>query len=72
MLCMFLFIFLLLNKGTFDPQPLQLAFKQYTYSSSQRDSRFPPVQAWEVPDLDVHLSILHSFELCSSWDDWEV
>ncbi|KAA6368728.1 MAG: putative DUF51 family protein [Streblomastix strix] len=58
--------------GTFSPMPLHDGLKEYALVASLQDHRFRPVTAQEVPQLDVTVSLMHSFEPCSAWNDWEV
>ncbi|KAH7820695.1 putative DUF51 family protein [Monocercomonoides exilis] len=58
--------------GTFSPLPLHSGLQEYALISAKRDDRFRPISVSEVPDLDVTVSIMHSFEQASRWDDWKV
>lgn len=59
--------------GTFSHRPILEGLKEFALTASQRDSRFPPIRARDISEyLDCSVSLLHSFEDASSWDDWEV
>eukprot|EP00127_Corallochytrium_limacisporum_P005513 Clim_evm30s207 gene=Clim_evmTU30s207 len=58
--------------GTFRPLPLHEGLKEYSITAALRDSRFRPVKAEEVHQLEVAISLLHSFEDGENWEDWEV
>lgn len=58
--------------GTFDPRPLHAGLREYALTSAVRDRRFPPVQGAELRQLMCTVSLLHSFELADTWDDWTV
>ena len=40
--------------------------------SAVRDRRFSPISLSELPLLRCTVSLLHSFERGSTWDDWDV
>jgi len=45
--------------GTFtSPRPLVSTVQEMAVSSSQQDPRFPPVQAEEMKDIDIEISVL--------------
>ncbi|KAH7829430.1 putative AMME syndrome candidate 1 protein [Monocercomonoides exilis] len=56
--------------GTFSPLPIHEGLKEYSIISATQDSRFSPVSISEVKDMSVSVSLMHSFEDCSKWDDW--
>lgn len=60
--------------GTLKPQPLPLAqsLSQYAIHSATRDHRFAPISPNELPNLQVTVSFLHTFEVCAHWNDWIV
>lgn len=59
--------------GTFTERPIQEGLREFAVTASQRDSRFPPIRAGDLHErLDCAVSLLHSFEDASSWDDWDV
>lgn len=59
--------------GTFNNRPIHEGLREFAITASQKDSRFPPIRAREIGDnLHCAVSLLHSFENASSWDDWEV
>ena len=60
--------------GTLKPQPLPLAqsLSQYAIHSATRDHRFAPISPNELPNLQVTVSFLHTFEVCAQWNDWIV
>jgi len=58
--------------GCFNALPIRRGIPEYALTSALEDPRFPPIQPSEIPALHVGVSLLHDFEECSSWDDWEV
>jgi len=58
--------------GTFAPQDIIKGLEEYAIISALRDSRFPPISQSELSVLSCTVSLLHSFEHVSSWDDWEI
>jgi AMMECR1 domain-containing protein len=51
---------------------ISIGLKKYAVIAGTQDHRFSPITKNEFPRLNVHVSLLHSFETCSKWDDWEV
>lgn len=51
---------------------LHKGLKDYAIISATHDFRFNPMELSEVSHLEVSVSLMHSFEECSKWDDWEV
>ncbi|KAK8885114.1 hypothetical protein M9Y10_044243 [Tritrichomonas musculus] len=58
--------------GNFQPQPLYKGLQEYALISGLRDYRFDPIQANEIPKLNVGISLLHTFEDAKDALDWEV
>jgi uncharacterized protein (TIGR00296 family) len=58
--------------GTFQAHPLVDGLKQFALTAALDDTRFPPVAARELSQLECSVSLLHAFEQAQSWDDWEV
>jgi uncharacterized protein (TIGR00296 family) len=58
--------------GTFAPQLLLTGLREYAVTAGVRDSRFKPIEAEELSQLECEVSILHSFEQCQNPLDWEV
>lgn len=59
--------------GTFSERPIEEGLREFALTSSQKDSRFPPIRARDISEnLNCAVSLLHSFENASSWDDWEI
>ena len=50
--------------------PISLSF--FSLFSALKDRRFDPISLSEFPRLRCTVSLLHSFELGASWDDWVV
>ena len=40
--------------------------------SALHDKRFPPIKESELPQLSCTVSLLHSFEKASNWQEWEI
>ncbi|UKJ89551.2 hypothetical protein MACJ_002802 [Theileria orientalis] len=57
--------------GTLEPTSLS-NLKRYAHMSAFQDSRFSPISAPELEKLVCKLSLLHSYELCKNYLDWEV
>ncbi|XP_952927.1 uncharacterized protein TA07485 [Theileria annulata] len=57
--------------GTLEPTSLN-NLKRYARMSAFQDSRFPPVRSSEIKHLVCKLSLLHSYEECKDYLDWEV
>ena len=58
--------------GNFQPLPLYSGLQEYAVVSGMEDPRFPPISAKEIPDLNVGISLLHTFEKGKDCLDWEV
>jgi len=57
--------------GTLRTLP-HVELKSFSLKSALEDMRFDPVILRELPLLSVSVSILHSYEDASNWEDWEV
>lgn len=58
--------------GSFSAEPLREQLRTYALGAAFRDSRFDPLTAAELPSLTCSVSLLHSFERCEAWNDWEL
>ncbi|CAI8493383.1 AmmeMemoRadiSam system protein A [Pichia kudriavzevii] len=59
--------------GTFAPQSLPDGVRKYALIAALDDPRFPPITKDELPHLECHVTLLHSFEdITSSPLDWQV
>ena len=59
--------------GNFRPRtPLYQTVAQQTYMAARRDTRFRPVTAGEVKDLEIEISILLPAEVIKDPLDWEL
>eukprot|EP00270_Netrium_digitus_P011833 TRINITY_DN3786_c0_g2_i2.p2 TRINITY_DN3786_c0_g2~~TRINITY_DN3786_c0_g2_i2.p2 ORF type:complete len:208 (+),score=46.17 TRINITY_DN3786_c0_g2_i2:404-1027(+) len=58
--------------GTLEARCVLTGFKDYALTSALRDRRFPPIQARELPQLEVTVSLLTNYEAASHYLDWEV
>ncbi|CAD7923362.1 unnamed protein product [Amoebophrya sp. A120] len=59
--------------GCLEPLDLHPGLRDYTVKAAFEDSRFPPIQAGELPMLICQVSVLHSFEPAAHGAyDWEV
>ncbi|KAL2752233.1 hypothetical protein ACRALDRAFT_2114060 [Sodiomyces alcalophilus JCM 7366] len=56
--------------GTFEAQELDSGLSEYALTSALHDTRFPPVDSDELPDLEVAVTLLTDFEECDSAMDW--
>ncbi|KAF6801046.1 ammecr1 family protein [Colletotrichum sojae] len=56
--------------GTFEPQDLEDGLSSYALTSALHDMRFPPVEASELPSLEVGVTLLTDFEDCDDPMDW--
>lgn len=56
--------------GCFDPQPLHTQLAKYALIAALEDTRFEPIRQSEMPNLKCTVSLLHSFEKASAWNDW--
>ncbi|EPY42880.1 hypothetical protein AGDE_01043 [Angomonas deanei] len=58
--------------GNFSPAPLRAQLRDYAIAAAFEDPRFGPIKESELPKLACCVSLLHSFEKCEKWDDWEI
>lgn len=58
--------------GNFSPSPLHKQLQDYAQIAAFEDTRFSPITLQELPKLACTVSLLHSFEVCRTWDDWTV
>lgn len=58
--------------GSFASKPLLSQLVTYAKAAAFEDRRFSPVKQTELAQLKCTVSLLHSFERTSSWDDWVV
>ncbi|GAQ77747.1 AMMECR1 protein [Klebsormidium nitens] len=58
--------------GTLEGRCILTGFKDYSLTSALRDERFPPIQAKELPYLQVTVSLLTDYEVVDHYLDWEV
>ncbi|KAF6810528.1 ammecr1 family protein [Colletotrichum musicola] len=58
--------------GTFEPQDLEDGLSSYALTSALHDMRFPPVEASELPSLEVGVTLLTDFEDCDDAMDWNL
>ncbi|KAM0322445.1 hypothetical protein ACHAQA_009512 [Verticillium albo-atrum] len=56
--------------GTFEAQDLDSGLSEYALTSALHDTRFPPVDAAELPTLEVAVTLLTDFEDCDDAMDW--
>lgn len=56
--------------GTFEDQELEDGISSYALTSALHDTRFSPVRAAELPELEVSVTLLTDFEDCADADDW--
>ncbi|KAL2880805.1 hypothetical protein SGCOL_003832 [Colletotrichum sp. CLE4] len=56
--------------GTFEDQELQDGLSSYALTSALHDTRFPPVEAPELPSLEVAVTLLTDFEDADDAMDW--
>ena len=56
--------------------PVALEYKSivklYCGCSALRDKRFSPIKENELSQLSCTVSLLHSFEQATNWQDWEI
>jgi hypothetical protein len=60
-----------LHKRSVSPQGDSMKL-QPCNCSALRDERFPPIQAKEIPYLQVTVSLLTDYEVAKHYLDWEV
>jgi len=58
--------------GTLEGRCVLTGIKDYALTSALRDRRFPPIQAKEIPLLEVTVSLLTNYEQAGGYLDWEV
>ena len=58
--------------GTFASELLSENLPKYTVISAVNDSRFPPVEKYELEGLTVYVSVLHNFNKGKKWNDWVI
>mmetsp|Transcript_33569 Transcript_33569/g.103628 ORF Transcript_33569/g.103628 Transcript_33569/m.103628 type:complete len:206 (+) Transcript_33569:31-648(+) len=58
--------------GTFASGPLAKIVPEYGERASFHDQRFKPLQKAELYDLVCTVSVLHSFERVTRWNEWAV
>ena len=58
--------------GNFSALPLHQQLVSYANAAAFGDSRFTSITLSELPQLKCTVSLLHSFEDCRRWDDWDV
>ncbi|KAL5527780.1 hypothetical protein ACEPAG_6581 [Sanghuangporus baumii] len=58
--------------GTFEPQAVHEGLVEYALISAFKDSRFAPIEARELPNLECAISLLTDFEDASSYMDWTI
>ncbi|KAK1982222.1 AMMECR1 domain-containing protein [Colletotrichum cereale] len=56
--------------GTFEAQDLDDGLSSYALTSALHDTRFPPVEASELPSLEVAVTLLTDFEDADDAMDW--
>ncbi|KAG5470033.1 hypothetical protein LSCM4_02724 [Leishmania orientalis] len=58
--------------GSLRPGNLRKDMRRLAIAAAFQDSRFPKVKGEELPTLRCCFSLLHTFEPCSAWNDWEI
>ncbi|CAJ1033722.1 putative AMMECR1 [Leishmania utingensis] len=58
--------------GSLRPGDLKKDMRRLAIAAAFQDSRFPKVKEEELPTLRCCFSLLHTFEPCSAWNDWEI
>ncbi|WYZ34285.1 hypothetical protein EsH8_I_000561 [Colletotrichum jinshuiense] len=58
--------------GTFEAQDLADGLSSYSLTSALHDMRFPPVEAAELPSLEVAVTLLTDFEDADDAMDWDL
>ena len=58
--------------GTFSKDLLEKNLMRYTLISAFKDSRFPPISKYEIPNLNCEVSLLVQFEKAKNPVDWVV
>ncbi|KAG5470459.1 hypothetical protein LSCM1_01703 [Leishmania martiniquensis] len=58
--------------GSLCPGSLRKDMRRLAIAAAFQDSRFPKVRGEELPTLRCCFSLLHTFEQCSAWNDWEI
>ena len=57
--------------GNFSPMELESGLREYALVSALKDSRFDPISMNEIHKLQVGISLLTDFEVCTH-NDWEI
>ena len=58
--------------GTFKSDNLETKLKEYALTAAFEDSRFHPIKANEIKNLNVGISLLTNFEKAKDCYDWEI
>ena len=58
--------------GTFKSNNLEKNLREYALTAAFEDSRFPPIKAEEIKNLNVGISLLTNFEKAKDCYDWEI
>lgn len=58
--------------GNFEPAELHKQLREYAVIAALEDHRFSPMSLSDLPKITCTVSLLHSFEKCGGWNDWEV
>ncbi|KNZ47633.1 hypothetical protein VP01_626g9 [Puccinia sorghi] len=58
--------------GNFAPSPLNEGLKDYAVISALKDHRFPPITLTDLKRLSCTVSLLHTFEECTTFTDWTI
>ncbi|KAK2038661.1 hypothetical protein LZ31DRAFT_546050 [Colletotrichum somersetense] len=58
--------------GTFEAQDLEDGLSSYALTSALHDTRFPPIEASELPSLEVAVTLLTDFEDAEDPMDWTI
>lgn len=58
--------------GTFTTMSLYKGLQEYALISALKDSRFPPIEYTELPDLHCSVSLLIDFEETNDVFDWDI
>ena len=57
--------------GNFSPMELESGLREYALNSALYDSRFDPISINEIHKLQVGISLLTEFQVCTA-NDWEI
>jgi AmmeMemoRadiSam system protein A len=58
--------------GNFSAQPLHQQLQRYAAAAAFEDSRFPKLKDKELAALKCTVSLLHSYEKITNWQDWTI